>query len=61
MAGDDAKLSRVTFGSTYAPQFTGDLGGANWQPVSGTPQLINGRYTLTVPKSAGPMFFRLAR
>lgn len=61
LAGDEVKLSWITFGSGYSPEFTGDLGSANWQPVSGTPQLINGRYTLTVPKSAGPMFFRLAR
>lgn len=61
LAGSEIKLSWVTFGSAYAPQFTSDLGNPNWQPVSGTPQLINGRYTVTLPKSAGPMFFRVAR
>jgi hypothetical protein len=61
IAGQDVKLTWVTFASNYAPQFTGDLSSANWQPVSGTPQLVDGRYTLTLPKSAGPTFFRLAR
>ncbi len=61
MTGSEVKLSWVTFGSNYGPQFTSDLGGGNWQPVSGTPSLVNGRWTLTVPKSSGPAFFRLVR
>lgn len=39
---------------------TSELGtGAEWKALEVTPQLVNGRYTVTVPSEAGGRYFRL--
>jgi hypothetical protein len=42
-------------------QHTSSLSPANWQPVGGTPVLGLKGYTLTIPRGAGPDFFRLVQ
>jgi hypothetical protein len=60
-SSSEVTLSWLTFGATYALKSTEDLGTPDWQPVDGTPQLVNGRWTLTVSVGSSPRFFRLQR
>jgi hypothetical protein len=59
--GQRVTLSWLTFGATYTPKSTTDLGSPVWQPVPGTPTLVNGRWTLTVSADRATQFFRLQR
>jgi hypothetical protein len=42
-------------------QHTTSLSPANWQPVGGIPVLGTNGYSLTIPRGAGPDFFRLVQ
>ena len=52
-------LSWLTFGASYTLKATADLANPNWQTVPGTPQFLDGRWTLTADVSSGAQFFRL--
>ncbi len=55
------KLSWVGASADFRPKYTTDLGNGQWQPVSGTPQLVDGSWTLTVDVGSTPVFFRLEK
>jgi hypothetical protein len=56
------KLSWITFSATpYALEQTASLTQPDWQPVPGTPTLVNGRFTQSVAIAAGVRFYRLRR
>jgi hypothetical protein len=59
VSGNQVKLSWLTFGASYALKFSATLANPDWQPVPGTPQMINGRWTLTTDATSNPRFFRL--
>jgi hypothetical protein len=42
-------------------QHTSSLAPTNWQPVGGTPVLGTNGYSLTIPRGAGPDYFRLVQ
>ncbi len=61
VSSDQLRLTWAAFGASYAAQQASDLGAPDWQPVSGTPALVNGRWTLATNLTDGPRFFRLQR
>ena len=52
-------VSWLALGSNYTLKSASDLASPNWQTVAGTPQTVNGRWTLTVDVSGETQFFRL--
>jgi hypothetical protein len=52
-------VSWLALGSNYTLKSASDLASPNWQTVAGTPQTVNGRWTLTVDVSDETQFFRL--
>ena len=61
IGGGQIKLSWPSANADFRPKFSTDLGTTSWQTVTGTPQLVNGSWTLTLDVGNGPMFFRLEK
>jgi hypothetical protein len=59
LPGNQVRLSWLNFGAIYQLQATTDLPTTDWQPVPGTPTLVNGRWTQTVNTGGATQFFRL--
>jgi hypothetical protein len=59
-AGAQTEVSWVPVRPDLVLEATAQLGGgADWQPVAGTPVLAAGRYRMTVPSALPKQFFRL--
>lgn len=61
LPGGQVRLSWVTFNAAYAVKSCASLATPDWQPVDGTPSMVNGRWTLTVDATGNAQFFRLQR
>jgi hypothetical protein len=55
------KLWWTSSNDSFRPKVTADLGNPNWQSVGGTPQLVNGNWTVTVNVGSTPLFFQLQK
>jgi hypothetical protein len=61
IGGGQIKLVWPSAHADFRPKFSTDLGSTSWQTVTGTPQLVNGSWTLTLDIGNGPIFFRLEK
>jgi hypothetical protein len=61
LASGQVRLGWAAFDASYQPWATTDLASPDWQPVSGAPVKINGRWTLSVNATGVTRFFRLDR
>jgi hypothetical protein len=58
-SGTNIVLSWLTASSAYQLQSNTSLASTNWVNVTNSISVTNGQYEVTVPRSAGPEFYRL--
>jgi len=60
--GNSLVLTWPEAATGYAPESTGSLSGQpTWSPVPGTPTVVNGQFTLTIPVGTTNQFIRLKK